>query len=346
MTKKRLLFEIFLFFLISWVIEFLYLGVYGLIKGTTLSIVELSLSFDNAALNALVLYTMSKVWRKRFITWGIPIAVFGMRFAFPALLVSIISGIDPVSAVKLSFQDPQLYAHYLREGKHVIEAFGGVFLLIIFIKWLYGEKQNYWLTYIEKPFARMGNNSNLAVLTVLGLVFLIGALQKDFTVVMASIAGFIVYEAIDLLKALLENNKMAQNLKTGEVDSQGPKGEMGKFIYLQVLDASLSFDGVIAAFAITNDIILIMVGLGVGAFAIRSLTIFFVEQSMAELSYLEHGAHWAIGFLGVYMVASLFMKIPDILVSIATMGVIALAILSSLAEAKKEKAAGAGLQIH
>lgn len=339
MSKKRLFLEIFILFLISWLIEFLYLGVYGVIKGTTLSIVELSLSFDNAVLNALVLYTMSTVWRRRFIIWGIPIAVFGMRFVFPALIVSIVSGLDPISAIKLSFNDPQLYSSYLRESKHIIEAFGGVFLLIIFIKWIYGEKESYWLSYIEKPFAKIGNNSNMAILTVLGVVFFIGVLKKDFTIVMAAIAGFIVYEAIDLIKALLENNKIARRLQQGKGDSNGSMGDLGKFIYLEVLDASLSFDGVIAAFAITHDIILIMVGLGVGAFAIRSLTIFFVEQSMTELSYLEHGAHWAIGFLGVYMISSMFVKIPDILVSIATMGVIAVAIMSSLNEAKKKKLA-------
>lgn len=337
MSKTRCAVEIFIIFALSWVAEFLYLGIFGVMKGTTLSVMEVSLSFDNAALNAIVLFTMSKVWRRRFIIWGIPIAVFGMRFVFPALIVSVISGIDPLSTIKMAFNQPELYSQYLKQGKHMIEAFGGVFLMIIFVKWLYGDKENYWLTYIEKPFAKIGNLSNPAGLTILGLIFLIGAYNKDFTIVMAGIAGFIVFEAIDSLKALLENNEVAQKLQ-GE-NANGSLSDLSKFIYLEILDASLSFDGVIGAFAISQDIILILVGLGVGAFAIRTLTIFFVEQSTAELSYLENGAHWAIGFLGAYMLASMFISIPDYIVSVVTMGVIALAIMSSLSKAKKNKLA-------
>jgi len=206
MSKARCVIEILALFAISWVVEFLWLGAYGVLKGTTLSIMELSLSFDNAALNAIILYTMSAKWRRRFIIWGIPIAVFGMRFVFPALIVSVISGIDPISTIKMAFNQPELYSLYLKQGEHMIKAFGGVFLMIIFIKWLYGNKENYWLTYIEKPFTKIGNLSNPAGLTILGIMFIIGAVQKDFVIVMASIAGFIVYEAIDSLKALLENN--------------------------------------------------------------------------------------------------------------------------------------------
>lgn len=337
MSKTRLISEIFIIFALSWIAEFLYLGIFGVIKGTTLSVMEVSLSFDNAALNAIVLYTMSKAWRRRFIIWGIPIAVFGMRFAFPALIVSVISGIDPISTVKMALNQPELYSQYLKQGKHMIEAFGGVFLMIIFVKWLYGDKENYWLTYIEKSFAKIGNLSNSVSLTILGLIFLIGAYNKDFTIVMAGIAGFIVFEAIDSLKALLENNEFAQKLQ-GE-NANGSLSDLSKFIYLEILDASLSFDGVIGAFAISQDIILILVGLGVGAFAIRTLTIFFVEQSTAELSYLENGTHWAIGFLGAYMLTSMFISIPDYIVSVVTMGVIALAVMSSLSEAKKNKLA-------
>jgi len=336
MSKLRCVAEIFIAFAVSWVIEFLYMGLFGVLKGTTLSIMEVSLSFDNAALNALVLYSMSKVWRRRFIVWGIPIAVFGMRFVFPAAIVSIISSIDPISTVKMAFEQPELYAHYLKQGKHTIEAFGGVFLMIIFIKWLYGDKENYWLTYIEKPFTKIGSLSNPAGLTIVGIIFLLGFFERDISIIMASLMGFIIYEAIDSLKVLLENNELAQKLQ-GE-KGNGSLSDLSKFLYLEILDSSLSFDGVIGAFAISQDIVLIMVGLGVGAFVIRTLTIFFVDQSTVELSYLENGAYWAIGFLAAYMLASIFISIPDYIVSILTIGVIALAVMSSLYKAKKEQA--------
>ena len=335
MSKTRCAIEILILFAISWVVEYLWLGAYGVLKGTTLSVMEVSLSFDNAVLNAIILYTMSPKWRRRFIIWGIPIAVFGMRFVFPVLIVSLISGMDPVSTVKMAFQQPELYSVYLKQSEHMIMSFGGVFLMIIFIKWLYGNKENYWLTYVEKPFTKIGNLSNPAGLTILGIMFIVGAVNKDFVIVMASIAGFIVYEGIDTLKALLENSVVARKLQ-GK-NSNNELSDIGKFLYLEVLDSSLSFDGVIAAFAISQDIVLIVVGLGVGAFAVRTLTIFFVENSVAELPYLENGAHWAIGFLGAYMLASLFINIPDYVVSLVTIGVIALAILSSLIAAKKSK---------
>lgn len=58
-------------------------------------------------------------------------------------------------------------------------------------------------------------------------------------------------------------------------------------------DASFSFDGVIGAFAINKDIFIIMLGLGVGAQWVRSLTIYFVKRdTLSEYRYLEHGAHW------------------------------------------------------
>ena len=341
MSKARCVIEILVLFAISWVIEYLWLGAYGVLKGTTLSIMELSLSFDNAALNAIILYTMSPKWRRRFIIWGIPIAVFGMRFVFPAIIVSVISGIDPVSTIKMAFNQPELYSLYLKQGDHMIKAFGGVFLMIIFIKWLYGDKENYWLSYIEKPFTKIGSLSNPAGLTIVGIIFLLGLFERDISIIMAGLMGFIIYEAIDSLKVLLENNELAQKLQ-GE-KSNGSLSDLSKFLYLEILDASLSFDGVIGAFAISQDIVLIMVGLGVGAFVIRTLTIFFVDQSTVELFYLENGAHWAIGFLAAYMLASIFISIPDYIVSIVTIGVIALAIMSSLYEAKKEQAGGHSL---
>ena len=74
------------------------------------------------------------------------------------------------------------------------------------------------------------------------------------------------------------------------------------FLYLEVLDASFSFDGVIGAFAITNDIVLMALGLGIGAMYVRSLTVYLVRQgTLDDYVYLEHGAHYAIGALAVIL---------------------------------------------
>ena len=67
-----------------------------------LSILEVSLSFDNAVVNATVLREMDPVWQQRFLTWGILIAVFGMRIVFPLLIVVIAANIGPWQAVVLA----------------------------------------------------------------------------------------------------------------------------------------------------------------------------------------------------------------------------------------------------
>ena len=61
-----------------------------------LSVLEISLSFDNAVVNATVLEDMDKVWQRRFLTWGMLIAVFGMRFVFPLAIVAIAAGLGPI----------------------------------------------------------------------------------------------------------------------------------------------------------------------------------------------------------------------------------------------------------
>jgi hypothetical protein len=55
-----------------------------------------------------------------------------------------------------------------------------------------------------------------------------------------------------------------------------------------------------------------MVGLGIGAFYIRSFTIWMVEQqTLKSLPFLEHGAHYAIGALAFAMLLHLYLPIPE-----------------------------------
>jgi hypothetical protein len=48
---------------------------------------------------------------------------------------------------------------------------------------------------------------------------------------------------------------------------------------------------VIGAFAITSDVVVIMLGLAIGAMFVRSMTIYLVDKGTLEaFIYLEHGA--------------------------------------------------------
>ena len=85
-------------------------------------------------------------------------------------------------------------------------------------------------------------------------------------------------------------------------------GGIASLIYLELLDASFSLDGTVGAFAITSNLGLIVTGLGLGALFIRSLTLMLCrERALDELIYLEHGAHYAIGALGLVMLASIYL---------------------------------------
>src|SRR3546814_11488132 len=98
------------------------------------SVLEVSLSFDNAAVNASVLKDMDPVRQRRFLTWGIAIAVFGMRIVFPLVIVMIAASLGPIEAVKLAINDPEQYEVILN-GAHIgLMGFGGDFLGLVGLK--------------------------------------------------------------------------------------------------------------------------------------------------------------------------------------------------------------------
>ncbi len=101
-----------------------------------LSVLEISLSFDNAVVNATILERMSDFWRKIFLSVGIIIAVFGMRLIFPIVLVSVTAGLGPIEVVQLALkggnpEDPGTYGYELNQAHPTIAAFGGMFLLML-----------------------------------------------------------------------------------------------------------------------------------------------------------------------------------------------------------------------
>ena len=101
--------------------------------------------------------------------------------------------------------------------------------------------------------------------------------------------------------------------------------------YLEVLDASFSFDGVIGAFAVTTDPIIIAIGLGVGAFYVRSITIYLVHQgTLSDYRYLDHGAHWAIGALAALLMISIGVHVPEIITGLIGVAFIGAAFYMSL----------------
>jgi uncharacterized protein len=345
--------------LVSLVVAFLYAGVTGLVLCAILGILEISLSFDNAVVNATVLERMSAFWQRIFLTIGVLIAVFGMRLVFPLLIVGITAQLSPVEAIRLALEqrppdDPTSYAALLNAAYPQIAAFGGTFLLMLFLDWLFEDRDIRWLSWLETPLAKIGQLSRLSIVIVLVvLVVMSETLAGDPNVVLMSGAlGLVTYLLVNGLGDFFDQASDTGDDEEAEParNSSGPS-ELAKaagkagfflFLYLEVLDAAFSFDGVIGAFAITTDPILIALGLGlIGAMFVRSLTVFLVRKgTLADYVYLEHGAHWAIGALSVILLVGIGYHVDEIITGLIGVAFIAAAFLSSVMRNRKLAAEG------
>ena len=343
---------------VSLVIAFLYGGWQALILCTILGILEISLSFDNAVVNATILERMSEFWQKIFLTIGIFIAVFGMRLVFPLVIVAVTAGLNPVESLTLALEqrpesDPTSYAALLDEAYPQIAAFGGMFLFMLFLDWMFTDRDVKWLQPVERFLSRIGQIERISiVLAVLALVLLAEFLAEDPAIVLLSGSlGLITYLGVQGLGQFFEQAGHAQMQEEAAADGSGGPTQLAKatgkagfflFLYLEVLDAAFSFDGVIGAFAITPDPIIIALGLGlIGAMFVRSLTVFLVRKgTLADYVYLEHGAHWAIGALAVILLVGIGYHVNEILTGLIGVAFIGAALLSSILRNRRLEAQG------
>ena len=304
-----------------------------------LAILEISLSFDNAVVNAMKLEHMSEKWRHRFITWGILIAVFGMRFLFPLLVVAIFAKLNILTVLNMALNDVHQYAHYLALTHAPIVAFGGAFLLMLFMDYFTEKnKEVHWIKPIEDKLQKLSNIKGVCTLTTLislGLLMMEIAPDVRQSVFTSGVSGIITYLVIDGVAEWLE--KRQEERAKICADTVKCSGIVG-FLYLELIDASFSLDGVLGAFALSQDILIITIGLFIGAMFVRSLTIMLVEKkTLDQYLYLEHGAHWAIGTLAILMFVSTFHEVPEVVTGLLGLLFIVSAFVSSLIHNKKVK---------
>ena len=273
-----------------------------------LGVLEVSLSFDNAVVNATILRHMDAVWRQRFITWGIVVAVFGMRILFPLAIVAIAAKVGPFEALRLAAGNPAEYERII-SGAHIgIAGYGGAFLAMIGLKFFFdADKEVHWIEAIEKQLVRLSNieacEIGIVLLTLYGVSTLLPAAEAN-TYLVAGIFGLLTYIGVEAIGSLLQ----APDEATGVVVRAG----IASFLYLELIDASCSFDGVIGAFALSNNMFVIALGLGIGAMFVRSMTIMLVDKgTLSEYRYLEHGAFWAILALAAIMLVSARVHVPE-----------------------------------
>ncbi|MFT3687907.1 DUF475 domain-containing protein [Paenirhodobacter sp.] len=294
---------------------------------SVLAVLEISLSFDNAIVNANKLKDMTPKWQHRFLTWGIVIAVFGMRIIFPLLIVVIAANIGPWQAMVLAATQPDEYSRIMHDAHLPIAAFGGTFLMMVGLSFFFDhEKDVHWVRWLEDRMTRYATIRGIEVAIVLVTVlifsrFLEGEASNVFF--HSAIWGLLTFLLVEVLGGLLDSSQ--QTLQAGA------KGGLGAFLYLEVLDASFSFDGVIGAFALTHNLFVIAIGLGIGAMYVRSMTIMLVERgTLAEYRFLEHGAFYAIIALSIIMFVQPLVHIPEVITGLGGATLIGISLWSSI----------------
>lgn len=309
---------------------FLWGGIKALVLAFILMVLEVTLSFDNAVVNARVLTQMTPVWQQRFITWGIPVAVFGTRFLLPIFIVAIAVSLSPLEVAHIALFDPAHYGELLHGVHQIIAAFGGMFLLMVALKYFFDSgKDVHWIGSIERHLTQFGKieaiEIGLALGTLITLALFAGNGHAEGILFGGSI-GIVLFIFIQGLSKTF----------SGAVEKTAVAGGFALFMYLEVLDAAFSLDGVVGAFAVTTDLPIIVAGLGIGAFFVRSLTVYMVkEKTLDTLVYLEHGAHWAIFGLALCMFISIFREVPEIVTGGIGFVFVALAYYSSIKERKR-----------
>ena len=269
-----------------------------------LALFEIISSADNAIINAEVLRTMSEKMRKWFLLWGILFAVFVVRGLLPwAIIWATVPSLGPIGAFMATWSsDPMVHAA-IEKSAPILMAGGGIFLVFLFFHWLFLEEKHFGLPG-ERFFVKQGVWF-YAVVSVLLAVIVWLALKVDplmaFGAVIGSTAFFITH-------GFKEN---AERAEKELLSGTSKKSDISKILYLEVIDATFSIDGVLGAFAFTLSIPLILIGNGIGAIVLRKLTVSNIE-TVKKYVFLKNGAMYSVFFLGFIMILHAFhVPVPD-----------------------------------
>ncbi|MBY0408062.1 MAG: DUF475 domain-containing protein [Rickettsiales bacterium] len=302
----------------------------GLTIAALLSLMEVTLSFDNAVVNAAILKDMDEKWQKHFLTWGILIAVFGMRLVFPLAIVAFATGLSMLEVGHMALEDSTTYSQYVMDSHVSIASFGGMFLLMVFMHYFFNEhKELHWINVVESRLAKLGKVESAEIIVALALLLGMQWMVPEddrLEAIIAGVVGVVLFVLVNSMTALLSGGSTPQSASKGVAYA----GFMG-FMYLQILDASFSLDGVIGALAMSKDIVIIMLGLGIGAFFVRSMTVYMVRKgTLDEFVYLEHGAHYGIGALAFIMLLSMALHVSEVVTGLIGASFIGFALISSI----------------
>jgi hypothetical protein len=260
-----------------------------------LGLFEMITSIDNAVINAEVLGTLPQRMRKWFLTWGILFAVFLMRGVLPLVIVMVAQpGLGIMEALTFAFDEQSAAA--FEASSQVLLIAGGVFLVFVFLHWLFIEPKIYGL-HAERFFHRL-NVWFYAVVSIFLMALVWFALQANALMAFGAVAGSTLFFIVHGFR--LNAEKLEHEMMHGKGMSA-----WSRVFYLEAIDASFSIDGVVGAFAFTLSVPLIILGNGLGAIAVRQLTVANIER-IKKYKYLKHGAMYSIFVLGGIMIAESF----------------------------------------
>ena len=326
---------------------FLIGGVRGLTIASLLGVLEVAVSFDNAIVNAAVLARMGAYWQRLFLTAGILVAAVGMRLLVPLLIVCVGAGLGPASALRVAFDDPSRYHRLILASQPGVAAFGGVFLLMIFLGFAFEEHDREWIGWVERPLRRLGRIT--AADQMIAVVFTLAAaltvtdrLTRGVTV--GALAGLLSFQFVSRSGRIIAGHADADGVSRPRSTVTGRRAFF-LFCYLELLDATFSFDSVMGGFSVTFNIAFITIGMAIGAAYIRALTVYVVRRgTLEQYRYLEHGAYYAIGMLAVLLMVEVWWDVPDVVTAAAGAGLIVAAVLSSVWARRRQEGADHGAE--
>jgi hypothetical protein len=294
-----------------------------------LALFETISSVDNAIVNAHVLKTMSPRYRRIFLVWGLFFAVFLVRGILPFLIVYLANtDLSIIQVFTSAFSGDESVAKSLEFSKPLLLLGGGMYLFFVFLAWLFLEEKKY--AFLVEGFIHRQGVWFYAFSSIITTAVIYLALKENPLLALAATIGVSAFFITDGFKKNAEE-KEKQLLK-------GNMSAWSKILYLEVLDASFSIDGVVGAFAFTMSVPLIIIGNGLGAFIVREFTIKGIDV-IAKYAYLKNGAMYSIGMLGGLMIAEAFGKeYPFWLAPLNTTIMLVLFLYLSIKEIKKYSA--------
>jgi len=320
-------------------------GMTAVLVVAMLGLLEAALSFDSAALNAKVLAGMSLLWRRVFIAAGVLVAILGMRFVFPLLIVWAVSDHGFWTVVSMVVLDSLEFRVILRDQFVLVAGFGGAFLCMAFTQFFLDKgKQEHWIQWLERPLGKLGQVRLVSVVATAAISHVFSQFipnAQEHAFLSAAMLGIVTHLLVEMMTAFVQSNweKISKEGARPGLPGLPAALDVTSLTYLLLVGTSFSFSGVMGAFSFSSNLVIILLGLGLGVLFMQSFSLKLIaEAAPRTCTFLKHGVSWAKGVmsLGLYLQAAEWM-VPEILIGTVGTGFIGSSVVSSLRQQRSRK---------